>query len=204
MYTALLTPCSLLYPPNHFCLPTTSSLPSLCWPGGVVGTMPPSRLGWQIFRTVSRGGDNPFPAEGGPAARTPLARSLPLPVAMARDVCCQGEQHRGGAMATASPFPSPLLPRGQRPRSPSPPVAVAMGRTSLPGSCGRHGNTLLSVAMAAAPCASSCSAPLLWQQPRSPSLCPVATATASFPPGPEKGTTGQSPTRGQGREGLGE
>lgn len=183
-------------PQNHFCLPTTSPLPSLLRPGGVSGAMPPSRLGWQIFRTVSRGGDNPSPAH------TPLASSLPLRVAMARDVCCQGEQHRGGAMATGSPLPSPLLPRRQRP------LAIS----SCCRGDGEEGRAPVEAAVATAtsllccygssPLASSCSAPSPWQQPRSSSPCPVATATASVPPVPKKGPRGRTPRVEKGVRGL--
>lgn len=202
MHIALLTPCPLLYPPNHFCLPTTSSLPSPRRPGGVVGAMPPSRLGWQIFRTVSRGGDNPFPAEGG-RLPTPLWPAASLSLLPWRGMCVARESSTAEVPWQRPPLFPPLCCHGDS--GPLPISSCCRGdgedeprwrlrspRQHAPLRC--HGS---------GPLASSNSAPLLWQQPRSSSLCPVATATAPFPLHPKKAAAGQSPTCGQGREGLG-
>lgn len=107
-------------------------------------------------------------------------------------------------MATASPFPSPLLPRRQRP---APHLLLLPwrweGRTSLSGSCGRHGNTLLSVAMAAAP----------WHHPTLPrcygnSPAPQRFAPLLRQPHPSlsvvrKGPRGRAPRVDKGVKGLG-
>lgn len=110
---------------------------------------------------------------------------------MAQDVCCQGEQHRGDTLLPPSPWqPSPCLPFPSVATETAAPLPIT---PVLPGRWG--GRASLEAEVATATRLSL----LLWQQPRASSSCPVAMATASFPPHPtppKKRTMGQDPTRG--------